>query len=295
MRTLTALCLCMVLAATGAHADITTLFPTMDGWEPEGEPMVYGADNLFEYLDGAADLYLTYDFMEMGSLSYYDSQGRGLTIDIFEHGSDADAFGIYSQERPSSMKAVDIGAQGYYEFGILNFCQGHYYVKIAGFDLNEFDEEMLTIVGKIISSKIGGDKELPKALTCFPADAMLKNSSRYIAKNVFGHGFLHSAFVAEYRSDHGANERGFIIQADDGAEADEMLENYLDYAKKNGATVADDNGIYRFEDPATKSSGAVNLKKSGSYIWGISTDSESDGNAFISGVETNLKSAGLLQ
>lgn len=295
MKILSVVFLCVALAVTGAYADVKTLFPTMDGWEPEGDPVVYGADDLFEYINGSADLYLSYDFKEMASLSYFDDQGRGLTIDVYEHGDDANAFGIYSQERPSPMNALDVGAQSYYDFGILNFCQGTYYVKVAGYDLEEFDEEMLTVVAKIVSANIGGKKELPKALACFPSDAMVKNSSRYIAQNVFGHGFLRSAFVAEYRSDRNTNSRAFIIQADDGADADKMLESYLDYVKGKGAAVADDDGIMRFEDPATRSTGAVSLKKSGSYIWGISTMSEPGGDAFISGVETNLKTAGLLK
>jgi hypothetical protein len=294
MKILSAVLLCAALAVTGTYADVKTVFPTMDGWEPEGDPVVYGADDLFEYINGSADLYLSYDFKEMASLSYFDDQGRGLTIDVFEHGNDANAFGIYSQERPSAMNAVDIGAQGYYDFGILNFYQGAHYVKVAGYDLEEFDEEMLTVVAKIVSANIGGKKDLPKALACFPSDAMVKNSSRYISKNVFGHGFLHSAFVAEYRSD-GNTSRAFIIQADDGADADAMLESYLGYVEGKGAPVADNGGVLRFEDPATKSAGPVSLKKSGSYIWGMSTKSEPVGNAFISGVETNLKTAGLLE
>lgn len=285
---------CLLMTAV-VQADVEKLFPTMDGWEPEGEPAIYAAGNLFEYIDGAADLYLTYDFKEMGTLSYFDDQGRGLTIDIYQHGDIANAFGIYSQERPNPMNAVEIGAQGYYDFGVLNFCHGPYYVKIVGYDLEEFDEEMLTVVAKIISANIGGKKKLPETLACFPAEAKVAGSERYVAENVFGHGFLHSAFVAEYRSGGRTNTRAFIIEADDGADADQMLEKYLNFAKEKGSTVADNNGIYRFEDPLSKSAGAVNLKKHGNYIWGMSTGAEASAEVFITSVEKNLKTAGLIQ
>jgi hypothetical protein len=288
------ICVCLVAAVTG-QADVEKLFPTMDGWEPEGDPEVYAADNLFEYINGSADLYLTYDFQEMGTLSYFDDQGRGLTIDIYQHGNDANALAIYSQERPNPMNAVEIGAQGYYDFGVLNFCRGLYYVKIVGYDLDEFDEEMLTVLAKIISANIGGKKALPKALACFPTEAKVNGSERYVSENVFGHGFLHSAFVAEYRSDRRTNSRAFIIEAKDGTDADKMLEDYLNFVKEKGAAVAAENGIYRFEDPVSRSAGAVSLKKNGSYIWGISTGVETTAATFISGVENNLKTAGLIQ
>jgi hypothetical protein len=193
------------------------------------------------------------------------------------------------------MNEVKIGAQAYYDYGILNFCQGPYYVKVAGFDLDSFDEDMLTVVGKIISANIGGNKELPKTIACLPEDAMVPNSQRYIAKNVLGHGFLHSAYVAEYRSDRSTNTRGFIIEGNDDADTDKMLESYLNFVKEKGVEVAEGDGVYRFEDPATRSTGAITLKRTGSYIWGISTKSETTGNAFISDVEANLKTTGLLK
>jgi hypothetical protein len=295
MRSLTAALLCVALFVTGASADVNALFPTMDGWEPEGDPAIYSADDLFEYINGSADLYLMYNFEQLGTLSYFDHQGRGLTIDIYEHGSEANAFGIYSQERPTPMNEKEIGAQGYYDYGILNFCQGPYYVKVMGYDLEDFDEDMLTVVAKIVSANIGGKKDLPKAMACFPTEAMVPNSQRYIAKNVFGHGFLHSAFVAQYRADRNTSTRAFIIEAKDEADAGKMLESYLGYVKEQGGAVSDAGGVYRFEDPASRSTGAVSLKSSGSYIWGIATNSEETGSAFVAGVEKNLKTLGLLQ
>ena len=146
--------LCLALAATGSNADVKTLFPEMEGWEPEGDPEVYTAKTLAEYLDGPADLYVKHGFKEMGSLSYFDDQGRGLTVEIFVHGEDANALGLYKAERPDEVTKMEIGADAYYDYGILNFCQGPYYVRITGYDLEDFDEDMLTIVAQIVSSNI---------------------------------------------------------------------------------------------------------------------------------------------
>ncbi len=49
---------CLALAVSTAQADVTGMFPEMDGWESEGDPEVYDAGNLFEYINGAADLYI---------------------------------------------------------------------------------------------------------------------------------------------------------------------------------------------------------------------------------------------
>jgi hypothetical protein len=292
--TLTVL-VCLALAASAGFAEVDAMFPDLPGWEPEGEPEIYDADNLFEYINGSAELYLTYDFKEMGTSSYFDDQGRGLTIDIYRHGDRNNAFGIYSQERPNPANYMEIGAQGYYDYGVLNFVRGSYYVKVAGYDLEEFDEEMLSAVAKIVSQRIGGKKDLPGVLACFPKDALVKNSEKFIAANFLGHGFLHSAFVAQYRSDRSTTANGFVIAAADAADADAMLESYLNFVKEKGVSPVEQNGVYRFEDPVSRSAGTINLKKRGSYIWGLSTKVETTADAYISAVETNLKSLDLIE
>jgi hypothetical protein len=285
---------CLALAVSAGFAEVESVFPDIPGWEPEGEPEVYAADNLFEYINGSAELYLTYDFKEMGTRSYFDDQGRGLTIDIYQHGDRNNAFGIYGQERPNPADFVEIGAQGYYDYGVLNFFRGAYYVKIAGYDLEEFDEEMLSAVAKIVSQRIGGTKDLPGTLACFPEDALVKNSEKFIAANFLGHGFLHSVFVAQYRSDRSTTASGFVIEAEDAADADQMLESYLNFVTEKGVSPVELNGIYRFDDPVSRSTSTINLKKSGSYIWGLSTKAESTADAYISAVETNLRTLKLI-
>ena len=35
------------------------VFPEMDGWKQDGKPQVFSPKTLYEYINGAADLYLT--------------------------------------------------------------------------------------------------------------------------------------------------------------------------------------------------------------------------------------------
>jgi hypothetical protein len=289
-----AVCILLMTTATAGLADIKSLFPEMDGWEPEGEPMLYGTGDLFEYINGSADMYLDYNFRGLGMLSYFDSYGRNVIVEVYDHGDTKNAYGMYSQEKPSPANVLEVGAEAYYDTGMLNFFRGNYYVKIQGFDLDDQDEAMLTIVGKLVSQKIGGKKDLPVALDCFPTEAKVRNSERFIAKNVFGHGFLHSAFVAQYRSDRSSNTPGFIIVGNDAADADAMLAAYVKLVEDNGGTVQEANGMIRFTDPVSRTAGTMTVKKKGAYIWGLSTGAEETGAAFVSGVESSLRAKGLL-
>ncbi|MCK4774763.1 MAG: hypothetical protein KAT30_08250 [Candidatus Krumholzibacteria bacterium] len=288
-------CICLIMTATAGLADIKTLFPQMDGWEPEGDPEVYGAGNLFEYINGSADLYLDYNFQEMDILNYFDDYGRTVLVEVYDQGNLNNAYGMYSQEKPRPANLVEIGAEGYYDTGVLNFFRGSYYVKIQGFDLEESDEAMLTIVAKIVSQNIGGKKDLPPVLDCFPPDAMVRNSERFIAKNLFGHGFLHSAFTADYRSDQSQNTRGFIIAAKDTADADAMLAAYVKLVEDNGGAVQDQNGVLQFTDPVSRAAGTMTVKKNGGFLWGLSIDIPETGAAFVTGVEKNLRTMKLIK
>lgn len=295
-RVLTGAAVCVLLMVTAAAglADIKSLFPDMDGWEPEGDPTLYDTGDLFEYINGSADMYLDYNFRELGMLSYFDSYGRNVIVEVYDLGDPNSAYGMYSQEKPSPANVLEVGAEGYYDTGMLHFYRGNYYVKIQGFDLADQDEAMLTIVGKLISQKIGGRKAKPDELECFPTEAKVRNSERFVAKNVFGHGFLHSAFVTQYRSDGGGNTPGFIIVGNDDADADAMLAAYVKLVEDNGGTVQDANGVLRFTDPMSRTAGTMTVKKKGAYIWGLSTGVEETGAAFVTGVESNLRTKGLL-
>ena len=62
-----------------------TGFPEVEGWTLASEVQVYDAENLWEYINGAADMYLAYDFKKVATLSY-DTEPKGsITVDVYEH------------------------------------------------------------------------------------------------------------------------------------------------------------------------------------------------------------------
>lgn len=301
-RTLALLALSAIVLAcspsgTGADAhksaDVSSLFPKLDGWNAEPEPSVYDSETLYEYIDGAADLYINYDFQELAALGYDKGDDRGIVIDIYRHSTPINAFGIYSQERPSKGNFIEVGTQGYQDTGILNFVLGDYYVKLSGYYLGDDDEEMLRSVAEGVAARLEGVPGFPPVIGAFPDSGKVPNSERYIAINFMGHGFLNSAYVAEYVS--GETELNlFILEADDAAGAQKMVDGYLALAEKKGEEVVTEGGLHRFMDPYQKSRGRVNLASKGNYVWGLMTDEVALSKFYLEGVERGLKDAGLL-
>ncbi len=265
-----------------------TFFPQLKGWAKKGNPVTYTPDNLYEYINGAADVFLSYDFVKLAVLSFENKEKASITVDIYHHSSPINGFGIYSQEKPQKGPYLTIGTQGYYEKGILNFLKGSYYVKISGYDLGDRDEAVLTDTAKKIAGKIDAKPHFPKTVDCFPEEEKVEHSERYIAQNFLGHSFLHSAFVADYGKD-GRTIEVFIIQAGDEKEAEKILTDYTNFAKGKGKEVENPgDNHYRFQDPYYRSSGLMHMKRKGKYIIGLFCKSPETADFFIKKIQGNL-------
>jgi len=89
----------IIISAVEAQ-EKTELFPSIKGWELSENIDTYSPETLYDAINGAADSYLRYDFRELKVGEYSLDDGTYLVVEIYQHGSPINAFGIYSQERP---------------------------------------------------------------------------------------------------------------------------------------------------------------------------------------------------
>jgi len=272
----------------GTSKRMETFFPRLEGWEPKGNPDIYTPDNLFEYINGAADVYLSYDFQTLATLTFENNKKGSFTVEIYRHSNPKNGFGIYTQEKPRTGPFLAIGTQGYYEKGILNFLKGCYYVKLSGYDLEEQDKTILTNAAQQVAGKLDGDNRFPEVVNCFPKKGKIEHSERYIARNFLGHAFLHSAFVADYQEKE-RKLQVFIIETGDEKETRAIMENYLNFIKGKGMSLETLGGhFYRFQDPYYRSSGMMNMKRKGKYLWGLFSKIPGSAEFYIGKIEKNL-------
>jgi len=202
------------------------IFPEIPGMIPIGDPKIFTSTNLYEYINGATELYLSYDFQELTTLTYENQKEQSLTIEIYRHSNSPNGFGIYSQERPQSGDFLKIGTQGYYEKGILNFVKGSYYVKLISFGLGSDDKSVLISVAQKVANQLEGELSFPRVIYSFPKEGKIKNSEKFISPNFLGHSFLKSAFTADY-NDANTTFKLFIIKGTDAKDCNEMIRQYM--------------------------------------------------------------------
>ena len=246
-----------------AGTEMNRYFPDISGWTKNGDPAVYGPENLYEYIDGAAENFLNYDFQELAMLTYEDRQKHTLTVEIYRHRSPETAFGIYSSEKPLKGNYFPVGTQGYYEDGVFNFYTGPYYIKMTAFDLSGQDKPIFLDFGNKISDRIGPQPGAPPELALFPSEGKIVNSERFILKNFLGHPFLHSGYIADYEKQE-KKFQVFLVRADDEAEARSMENQFLAAAAKPGIPPAP-AALYEFTDPYN---GRISLVRQEFFIAG---------------------------
>lgn len=237
--------------------------PGIKGWKPAGEVQVFSPGNLFEYINGAADLYLNYEFRELKVAEYRSDGQASVTVEVYRHKSPLLAFGIYSQERSPAGKFLPIGAQGYSDKGYLNFLIGDAYVKISSYKTGEDDRGVLLQFARAVARNLGGVASLPALLPAFPQEGKKENAEKFILKNFLGYSFLHSGFTADYEIP-GKKFQLFIISGKDAADREKMLRDYFKRAGKDWD--GSKEGKSRVADPYH---GELDLAWKGAYIWGV--------------------------
>jgi len=258
---------CLIVAvltpswAPGA-AGKSSPFPEIQGWKQSGEILTFSPRKLYDYINGAADLYLKYDFQELKVGEYQNEKKASVTVEVYRHKTPTHAFGIYSQERFGNANYLDIGAQGYSEKEVLNFVAGNYYVKMNIMDSEAGDEEVLLTLAKKVVENLGGKGSLPSILSSFPEEGKKKNSEKFISQNFLGYSFLHSGFTADYEHS-GRKFKLYVIEGVDQKDCRNMVQEYLQQTGNLQKKV--EEGHYTLKDPYH---GEMDFYWMGQYIWG---------------------------
>lgn len=196
----------------------------------EAAPSFYLSANLYEYMDGGADIYQLYD---VETLLHWDLQTSvgDLTLDVFDMGTPENAFGMFSAESSPAYDYFPLGVAAYRNEGILNFAQDRYYAKLAAF--GESSAPLLNEYATAISRRIGGKRDLPALLRKLPQAGRKPHTEQYIRKDPMGHPFLAPVYQAVYGSDK--DERKLLLSVGkDAADAAGRMKQLAEHFAKTG-------------------------------------------------------------
>lgn len=237
--------LCLFLSAFAG--DISSLLPPEDEitpWQPTEPPTVYVGRQLFDYIDGGADIYLEYGFKQVLSQEYANSDDI-IGVDIFEMTSPEAAFGIYSCNRNYGYPSLDVGDDGLIAEYQVSFWQDRYYVVVMGYKSDEASHRVLKRFAHHVSIKISKHAKPPQILCLLPEEGKIHRSECYIKGTLalnsrhyfsqkdifeFDSGHVQAAF-AEYSFDDGDAEL-LLVCYQDSTQAKRVMQTLVQHYKQ---------------------------------------------------------------
>ena len=237
-------------------------FPAIQGWRLAVDSAVYTPDNLWNIINGAADAYLLYGFVDLHIGEYLSPDSIDVRAELYAHSSAANAFGIYSQERKPEYSFVDVGTEGYIEDGVLNFLAGNYYVKLTSHTRGARSRGALHTVARHLVSSLHQEPGFPSQLALLPPEGKIPRSESYIADSYLGYSFFHSAYVAQY--DSGGRTQLFVMEFESPAASGAALKRYLE--KIGAASDRMEEGVLSVADP---NHGSIGIGLKDRYLCGV--------------------------
>lgn len=164
--------------------NIVDLLPAgIDGWLKSGEPETYDRSNLFDYMNGGAELYLAYDFQRLAVQRYLPgsidpARKNSITVEIYQMNSSPDAYGLFSFDQEG--ERAELGQKGVYGYGLLKFWKDKFLVRILG-SQPDLKETILEL-GTEIDRRIVSQGTLPELLTKIPMENLIPNSDHFFHK-----------------------------------------------------------------------------------------------------------------
>lgn len=145
-----------------------TLSATIDNYTPE---------NLYQYIDGASELYISYGFTRLISRKYEKPGQPEIVADFFDMGNSANAFGIFahSQEKPEK----EIGQDSEYLDGLLRFWKGRFYVSLLCSPETPDSRAAVMALGRQIAERLPPAENRPMILSLLPESGLLASSIRF--------------------------------------------------------------------------------------------------------------------
>lgn len=154
------------------------------GWKWDGKEMKYDPKSVFEYMNGAAELYLAYGFQNLRVRRFEKSNQPPITLELYDMASSENAYGVFSFERQD--EPVGIGQGSEFGGGLLRFWKGKYFVSIYTDGGGAEVESTIVTIGRTTADLIQEMGSEPKLVSLIPGKGfgLVDRSVRYLKSHI---------------------------------------------------------------------------------------------------------------
>ncbi len=205
---------CTVSSVVAQTTGEENIVPIPEGWDAPDQEYRYGPDNLWEYINGAAELYLTYNFREL-AVRDLERGDQYATLSVYDMGHPMSAFGIFERESPADREILDEPGAG----AILQppyqglMYKDRFYVKVEAGG-GDVDETLLREILAAAAAGLEGADSPPAELALIPNADRVPGSVAYTGRDYLGLADLRNCLHADYEDpDSGQAYQVFAMRA----------------------------------------------------------------------------------
>jgi len=184
---------------------------TIGEWALADFPVTYDRETIFDYINGAGEVYRSYAFKGVQVGRYQEAGGGELNVEVFDMGTTEDAYGVFSYAREEERRGI--GAAFESRGSVLCFWQDRFYVCVAEEPGTDAPDSALEQMARGLSQGLPPGGERPALVDALPEEGLVPNSQRffhthqslnyhyYLAReNVLNLGTENDAVLARYRA-----------------------------------------------------------------------------------------------
>ena len=154
--------------------------PRLGEWSAVAADASYNRQTIFKYMNGAGEIYLSFDFRELFVRQFVDGE-KTITVELYDMGSSEEAFGIFTRNRRG--EDVGIGQGSEYRSGHLIFWKGRYFATVFCQQESDRSKDAVLSLAKAISARIEETGPRPLIVSLLPQQDLLDLSVRYFHKH----------------------------------------------------------------------------------------------------------------
>jgi hypothetical protein len=147
------------------------------------EERFYDGQDLHEYNNGGAELYLSFGLHKIYSREFASDNEPSIFLDIFDMSQSENAYGIFSHTREKM--ELDFGQGSQYTNGLLLFWKNRYFISILVSPETAAGKEAVFELAKILDKEIEMDGPLPALISILPEDSLRNESIRYFRHHIW--------------------------------------------------------------------------------------------------------------
>jgi hypothetical protein len=215
----------------------------------------YTGKELYDYINGGAELYLSYGLVSMTGCKYNGENLPQVTVEIYEMTSPENAYGVYTQSRDKEEYDYGQGSQSFPDF--ILFWKDCYFVIVNTQEVIPESEKAIQYLAELIDRSIPNKGKTPAIINDLPKENLLTAGFLYFHHYIWLNAYY---FIANYNilniDEHtnavlakygDANTRSYLLLAEYPNE-EKVSEAYNQLRKKYAPELNPDEPFVRLED-----------------------------------------------